>query len=533
MIFFIPPTAATSEEADAKTAQAAKEALENPGLPNPPGWAPIPRVLEVSCPEYNVENNIVQPTVELAVLAIAAKEEAPDLVSPITRKLTKFSSVLIDNVIFSTGTGAGVRIQDCDNVTVRGSYFRNFGNSNLVLINTTNTLIGGPDPDPNDTDDTMRNVFRGGYKGMVNVVPFVWRPYPFTGTGTLQGVNPSSFSDPLKVIPQHGRVVDYIPPSGPSVPYSTNDIPSNFATLTPSGLQIKDNDFVETGIIYPEVPALNMDSLSIGAQIEHNKFEKVAGAAIVLNGINNLVRLNDFKDCVLHQTDAGCVYIGKTFVQMFNQVSWNTFENTHNRTMWEGCTLPPAQQPPKPHLTDDVQCVFLDNLSMGSVVSSNTFGYGVGQSAASWHLQHGVKINGGAWHVMGPNTLLTGYTSANALKINGENGLGMDPSNLYQHYREMGELFQVPGVFLSNGHFNSAWTQRFSDLGDASQGFLNSFTGGEVNTWYKTLFNGVGLANWRLSSMPWSLFNSSQPGQFYYNSPPTGAPTFKNYRIAR
>ncbi len=455
MIFFIPH----SQEAGEETAIAG----ENTG-------APIGPRLEISCPRYQSDTAIF---------------ESPISIDGTPAGTDDFDSVEVTNVIFSNGVGSGLRIEDQSNVTVKNNVFRNFGNTNLTLINGSNWTVGGVDSQAQGAN--MSNVFRGGYKGMVNIMPSKW-------SNSNKSLDRTDFDQgKAHPLPQ--------------------DLPLDFVNLTGSNLQIRYNTFEDTGTVFPEVAALQNNGYGVGNQITHNHFNRTAGAAIFWGGLNNTISDNHFTDCVLHQSDAGAVYFSRTWSQIGNKINNNYFTNIYQRTRWAGT---------KPALTDYVNAVMLDDWSFGFIVTANTI---TATTPEPWHWKKGVKLNGGAWCAFNHGGM-TNYDLADRYQVAGETWSTWsdnDEKQLFRHYREFGAVLQRSGVLDTNGQFNGAWTTLFNEIGNAATlaGGSGAFTGQEMRQWYENFFAQVGVANWSNSTMPFSIVSGTTNGSMILRTNPT------------
>ncbi len=452
MIFFIPAEDESDEEYAIRQVESSG-AL--PAGPRPPGSLPPvgSRRLEISCPKY--ETGASSGVIFSDTLSLGARQ----IGSSGNYSFESLAGITVKNLIFSTGVGTGARIANVPNVTVQGNYFRNFGNSNLTLIATPNLMVGGE-------LESLGNIFRGGYKGMVTLAPYQWRFNPNVPDG-IKTLDRTDF----KISPPRG-----FPPS--------SAIPSHVSTLTGPGILVGHNLFERTGTHFPEIAALQADGYLINAQIQDNKFEQVAGAAINMGGIKNTIQRNTFKDCVMHQTDAGAIYFARSFAQVGNRIENNDFWNIRNRT--------PYPNPfAKPDLTDEVNGVMLDDTFFGAVVKDNRFHFV--PATMFWDHKRGIKSNGGAFCVFKNNADSDNKYSVALHKINVDNLSNIDPVKRYQHYRELGEFLKSSELMVA-GNVNTAWETMLAGLAFDSTGIntsgplkQRSFGLLEVRKWFEEL----------------------------------------------
>lgn len=335
-------------------------------------------------------------------------------------------SILIQDVKFGNGLRTGVNIENASNVTVKNSFFRNFGGEGLKIKFSKNVTV----------DNCL---FRGGYRHMLALQNGKMQ--------TTTGIWEAKDSDAFKFVGGQSTLI----PDLKHVKFDagTRDAISN-------NILVKDCTFEQSGEVYPEAKGLRMYGYPVGTVIDNCKFKEMSAVAIHVAGINTTVKNCNFQDVCKDVTDSAAIYTGRSWMKLGTFVDNNWIQRTYRKTPnWDTpayygtWTVPSAGQAAAVEMDSRPNaCVYFDDNQFGGATYMNDF-----RDSAI-----GVKINRGRFMVADD---LSHSSVNNMVFLLPDNepagavwsGLGSGSNAYYQQYRELGALFGDPayGVRNSNG----------------------------------------------------------------------------------
>lgn len=142
-------------------------------------------------------------------------------------------------------------------------------------------------------------------------------------------------------------------------------------TITPAGNYVHNNTLHDWSLMKASYgPGVQLDG--VGNIVSHNEFYNAPHAAIIFNGVENVMEYNVFHDVVMHAADMGAIYTGRDLSDHGNTVRYNYFYNIGNQLGSVNAS----------------NAVFTDDASCDLVCFGNVFGHGIQSGEA-------LKIHGG------------------------------------------------------------------------------------------------------------------------------------------
>lgn len=160
----------------------------------------------------------------------------------------------------------------------------------------------------------------------------------------------------------------------------------------------------------------------VGQRVTHNLIHDLPHIAILLNGAEHLIELNETHDVCLETGDAGSFYLGRNWAERGNVVRHNFFHHTAGLGM-------------------GTNVVYLDDYAAGVVVHGNIIYRG----------QRGLFINGGRDHQITNNLFIR--CSEGAVRVNTSPMPADHPT-----YEDMREKMERVGAF------GPPYTERYPEL---------------------------------------------------------------------
>lgn len=484
-IYFIPPT--TTQISDFAGEEAV---LVGQGKPAPIDGG---NMLEVSIPFKN-GNEIFESPISF---------HGPD--STVTNGTANDNNITtpieVEGVVFSTGAGDGVQIENWTNATIKNCVFRNYGYRGLRLIHAKTVNVGA-------TGETNAVTFREGYRGFVQTR--YWRDQSAT-VGDNQDLIFSALT------------------------FLDTAMKSTFARQDTNKQNITFNNckFQRGGLLYPASAGIFMDGYSNAVTVTASSFFDIPGPAIWYRGTNHVISNNLITDCMKGCTEIGAVYAGRSWVQIGNLISGNTFTNIYNRdpeatpTLDLGATYLGVAGVKRKRvansLDDFVVAIMWDDLMSGQTARNNTI----------TNCEIGILNNGGHHNYLDSNI----YNSVNypwfiqefgakTLPSDGEaEATKVNASSLGKCYYEMDTLVNHPSLpvilQLYNNTPNGLWYStataesfafdlntpkwpNYMDYWTRKDGLFTSHTSMGVNSYMYTWINlGYFKQRWHLTNGTW------------------------------
>jgi len=429
-------------------------------------------------------------------------------------------SILIQDVKFGNGLRTGVNIENANNVTVKNSFFRNFGGEGLKIKFSKNVTV----------DNCL---FRGAYRHMLALQNGKMQ--------TTTGIWEAKDSDAFKFVGGQATLI----PDLKHVKFDagTRDAISN-------NILVKDCTFEQSGEVYPEAKGLRMYGYPVGTVIDNCKFKDMSAVAVHVSGINTTVKNCNFQNVCKDVTDSAAIYAGRSWMKLGTFVDNNWIENTYrstpnwNTTAYYGTWSVPSEGQAAAVEMDSRPnaCVYFDDNQFGGATYMNDY-----RNSAI-----GVKINRGRF-MIADDLSHSSVVKMTFLLPNDEpgnsiwSGLDTNQKAYYQNYRELGSLFGDPafGIRNASGAFigypenwglimwelsNRSWVDQESETSswtfwDMSDAFFRYFTA----------INGGGATGGREGAFPISRFLMTDENAVDFTGFKTinNSPAYKNGYIAK
>ena len=142
-------------------------------------------------------------------------------------------------------------------------------------------------------------------------------------------------------------------------------------SIVPAGNYVHNNTLHDWSLMKASYgPGVQLDG--VGNTVSHNEFYNAPHAAIIFNGVENIMEYNVFHDVVMHAADMGAIYTGRDLSDHGNIVRYNYFYNIGNQLGSVNAS----------------NAVFTDDASCDLVCFGNVFGQGIQSGEA-------LKVHGG------------------------------------------------------------------------------------------------------------------------------------------
>ncbi len=256
------------------------------------------------------ENNI------LYFYPIGSIDNADMVVSTLKKNmisLSRVSNVTFKGIDFKNTVETAVVLKDCDNVTIAGAEIANITQRGVEMTNCTDTVIEGC------------NIYTIGESA-------------------------------IKIIGDNAVELASTPAE------KLETIPENRKTLTPSGNEIRYNNFHNTNV-FPNYRNTAVDiHHAVGEWIHHNEFNDIDIYTIrMVDSNNTLIEYNKFLNLGELNSDAGAINWGREIDSLGHTVRYNYFENIGSKLVAN-------------HLDGHQSVsVFVDDASTGGEIYGNVF----------------------------------------------------------------------------------------------------------------------------------------------------------------